>query len=301
MRYKNFFSFVAFAVVSVCLFSCSSTSKKEDNSAASKAEEDEVPVICQNVKYYDFVDKAKIWGEAKPIKTVGAYSKIVGIVKSKNIEEGEIVEKGKLLAEIEQDLPGLKYETHKVYAPISGIVLKANFFANDRVNNQQPIAILAPIDSIYFVAKIYDDFYKKLSLGQLIEIEFLSLKGEKFVGKLKEFATMMEPQANYIEAKFIARNNNKKIKFGFNGSAEIALEKRKNPGIPVDALIKTGAQTYIFKVENNAAKRVLVKTGLINGNITEIIGNILENDKVVVFGQNKLAEGSKVKIVEVQK
>jgi len=286
--------FFAALMTSIFFIGCS---KEKANVKLNEKKEEAIPVKVSKVRSYTFVDKAKIWGEIKPIKTVGVYSKINGAVKTKNVEEGEFISKGKLIAEVEQDLPGLKYETHKVFAPIDGIILKSNFYQNDRVNNQQPIAIIAPVDSVYFVAKIYENYYEKLNIGQIVEINFPALKGEKYYGKLKEFGTMAEPQTNYIEAKFLTKNNGRKLKFGFVGNAEIILEKRKALAIPIDALIKTGAESYIFKVVDNKTQRVLVETGLIEKNMIEAQGNISESDIIVTYGQNLLSEGNLIKIV----
>jgi hypothetical protein len=65
--------------------------------------------------------------------------------------------------------------------------------------------------------------------------------------------------------------------------------------LPSEAIQKDGQQAYLFVADGDKAKRVDVTTGVIRNGTTEILG-LAEGDKVIVKGQETIAEGSTIKI-----
>jgi len=69
--------------------------------------------------------------------------------------------------------------------------------------------------------------------------------------------------------------------------------------IPTIAVIKqTGTNDkYVFVIEKGIAKRILIKTGQVFDDKTEITSGLKPGDKLVVAGQNKLMDKSPVKVI----
>jgi multidrug efflux pump subunit AcrA (membrane-fusion protein) len=57
-------------------------------------------------------------------------------------------------------------------------------------------------------------------------------------------------------------------------------------------------QRTVYVIEDDTAVRRVVNTGYIGDDLVEILGGITEKDLVITGGQNKLREGSKVKVVD---
>ena len=57
-------------------------------------------------------------------------------------------------------------------------------------------------------------------------------------------------------------------------------------------------QRTVYVVEDDTAVRRVVTTGYIGDDLVEILDGISENDFVIAGGQNKLRDGSKVKVVD---
>ena len=58
-------------------------------------------------------------------------------------------------------------------------------------------------------------------------------------------------------------------------------------------------QRTVFVIDkDDFVKRKVLTTGYIGNGIVEVLEGIEENDRIVIGGQNKIREGSKVKIDE---
>jgi membrane fusion protein (multidrug efflux system) len=64
-----------------------------------------------------------------------------------------------------------------------------------------------------------------------------------------------------------------------------------------DAIFEIEKDKYVFVVEDGVARRKKVETGIREKGFVEVVGGLNGGEKVVVVGQNKLAEGTKVNVV----
>ncbi len=78
-------------------------------------------------------------------------------------------------------------------------------------------------------------------------------------------------------------------------------EPQKVLVVPQDALVIRGKVIKVFRIlENNTAEAVLVKTGIADDQLIEVIGNINQGDRIVVLGNERLRPRQQVVIQEEQ-
>ena len=65
--------------------------------------------------------------------------------------------------------------------------------------------------------------------------------------------------------------------------------------VPAGALFQQGGAWQVFAIEGGRAERRTVQTGRTNGVITEVIGGLEENARVVVYPGDKVTPGARVK------
>jgi RND family efflux transporter MFP subunit len=94
-----------------------------------------------------------------------------------------------------------------------------------------------------------------------------------------------------------AENKTRKIKPGMSVKVRIKTAQRKGFMVPESAVLMGEGKTYIFINDNGAAKRIDVQTGYMEGDRTEITGNLAEGTEVITEGNFKLYEGAKVSVV----
>jgi HlyD family secretion protein len=79
------------------------------------------------------------------------------------------------------------------------------------------------------------------------------------------------------------------------GRFNIAYEKHVNVlTIPAAALISEDSESVVYVVEDGAAVRRHVLTGISTGGRIEIIDGLADHEQIVITGQGSLRDGSKV-------
>ncbi|HEY3416314.1 MAG TPA: hypothetical protein VGM23_05460, partial [Armatimonadota bacterium] len=61
--------------------------------------------------------------------------------------------------------------------------------------------------------------------------------------------------------------------------------------VPKDAIVEKGGEHVVFVSENNVARRRVVTPGATDGTYIQILSGIAPGEKVVIAGQQNLAEG----------
>ena len=64
--------------------------------------------------------------------------------------------------------------------------------------------------------------------------------------------------------------------------------------VPASAVASDLERTFVIRIRNNRAEWVNVETGVTNGNVTEIFGDLHEGDEVATHGSDQLRSGTEV-------
>ena len=66
--------------------------------------------------------------------------------------------------------------------------------------------------------------------------------------------------------------------------------------VPLSAIVMRDDQRTVYTVQDGKAVRRVIKTGYIGDNLVEVLDGISADDQVITGGQNKIREGSNVRI-----
>jgi multidrug efflux pump subunit AcrA (membrane-fusion protein) len=79
----------------------------------------------------------------------------------------------------------------------------------------------------------------------------------------------------------------------------IILERRPAAlTIPVDAIIHKDGYDFVFVHKDGKVHQRLIRTGVSEELVAEVVGGLEENDQVVVVGQRALFDGQPVRLME---
>ena len=145
--------------------------------------------------------------------------------------------------------------------------------------------------------------YAKIKLGQEIEARFDAYPADVFKGKI----TAIEPSVKYtsgiIPIQAEIPNSDLKLLPGMYGSLEVLLpDHSKKVVVPQSAVTFNlyGEFIYVVDEQSMTVQQTTVKTGARRGNIVVVEDGVKAGQKVVVAGQLKLSNGTKVNLVEGQ-
>jgi HlyD family secretion protein len=188
----------------------------------------------------------------------------------------------------------LRYST--IRAPIAGIVLSRPTEMGDAVSSilnlgsaATLIMTLGNVSSVYIRGEVDEADIGKAECGQAVRTKVEAFPNESFAGVVKRIAPMGRDQNNVttFEVRVTISNPEGKLRANMTANAEIVLEEHKSVLlIPETALIYDKDKTvYAQLLDPNTKegwRKVRVKTGISNGQRTEVSEGLKEGEKVVL-------------------
>ncbi len=269
------------------------TGCQEKNKAA--IEKEIVPVRVIKVqqrpikKTLDYVDDIKALDEAI------IYPKVNGKIIEKIKEEGSSVSKGDVIAYIDRDEVGFKFEKAPVESPLSGTIGRVYVDKGTSVTPQSPIALVIDMDKVKIRIDITEEYLPGIVLGQEAQISLQAYPGEKFIGEVSKISPVLDLETRTAPIEIIIPNSDHRLKSGMFAQVQLILEEHKDvPVIIKEAIMGRAPEFYAYVVEANIAHQRNIKLGIRQGADYEVLEGLKAGDLVVVMGQQRLYEGAPV-------
>ena len=183
-------------------------------------------------------------------------------------------------------------------APISGIVSTLNLkIDNYATQGTCPITIVNS-DNLEIDLSVSESVVALISQGDKVSITLNSFPGETFEGTIDGVSDAASQTSTYpVVIKF--ENEDDKIKSGMFGKVTFYTNKKENViVISTDYMIEDGDEKYVFVEIDGKAVKKNIETGINTGSEVEIISGLSVGDKLITNGQDYLADGDNVRVVE---
>jgi len=145
--------------------------------------------------------------------------------------------------------------------------------------------------------------YAKIKLGQEIEARFDAYPTEVFKGRISAIEPSVKYQSGIIPIQAEIPNSERKLLPGMYASLEVLLpEHEKRVVVPQSAVTFNlyGETVYVVDEQTMTVQQTTVRTGARRENAVVVEAGLTAGQKVVVAGQLKLSNGTKVNVVEGQ-
>jgi RND family efflux transporter, MFP subunit len=254
--------------------------------------EEPIPVKVVKVKTQDLDKALEYVGNIQGEDEAQVFPKVSGKIIEKVRREGDLVSKGDLLAYIDRDEVGLKFEKAPVESPLTGVVGRVYVDIGSSVNTDTPIALIANLDKAEIHLDIPEKFLPKISLGQDADITVDAYPNEKFLGKVTMISPIVDLQTRAAPIEIKIENADHRLQSGMFAKVKLVIEEQKNvPVILKEAIIGRGENTYVYIVDGNRAFLKSVTLGLRQGPYYGVENGVKSGEKVVVVGQQRLRDG----------
>jgi len=257
-----------------------------------------IPVEVAVVQEKQLQEILKFTGDIEGKNQVQVYPKVTGKLIEYKVQEGEPIEKQDIVALIDRDVTGFKFEPAPVEAPIAGIMAKTYLDQGDSVSPQAPIAVIADMDEVKVKIEIVEVDYPKVKLDQTAKIIVDAYPDREFTGRLSKLSTLVSLQTRTATAEITIPNPEHLLVPGMFARISLFGGEHKALVVPRDAILRlpgTGAY-YCFVVQENKAKKVFVELGMRENNWQEIREGLKEGDLVILSGQGILKTDMPVEI-----
>ena len=252
--------------------------------------------------------------QAKLPAAKAKFDRFQNLYKTSSISKEQLDEAEAAYRSLEADIESLKatIARREVRAPFSGVVGLRNVFLGQYLQPGTDIVRLEDTSVMRLRFTVPQTDISKITLGQTIKINVDAYPQTQFDGHI----TAIEPAVNYqsglIQVQADIPNNDGQLRSGMFARASIILPTVKDQiVIPQTAISFTlyGQNVYVLKegeetdkegnkVKVLRAKQVVVKAGERRGNDVHVLSGIQAGDQIVLSGQVRLSNDTKVHVVE---
>lgn len=190
-------------------------------------------------------------------------------------------------------------------APFTGIV-SGKYFEDGEIYSGTPVATvgkpaiisLVQISQLKALIGITANYYPMVRTGMKAEITSEVYPGLVFSGAIYRVYPTIDNATKTFTVEVKILNPNLKLRPGMFAKIRLDLGKGNAILVPNIALIKqTGTDDmYAFLNRNGVAEKVAVRTGRMIDDRIEILDGLKDGDELVVIGQNKLENKSRLSI-----
>lgn len=177
-------------------------------------------------------------------------------------------------------------ENARIYAPFDGTVLTVDANEGDSVGFGSPVMTFADLTGMQVRADVDEIDVANVAVGQTVQFTLDAFPGKSFEGRVSSVApsatqrqgsTVYSAIVNFSKAPVV------NLRPGMAASLSIiSLTKNNILLVPNRAIETIGSRKYLNRVTGeNRTEKVVVETGLTNGDQTEIASGINEGDQIV--------------------
>jgi len=244
---------------------------------------------------------AKDMADANLEQTQDEYNRLSKMYATKSISESDYskISAALKVAKSQQQLQAKNLKETKLYAPISGILLKKLTEKGEIINVGLPLFVVSDIRTVKVNASIPESELHNLHIGNTANV-YVSSLDKDFVGKITEIGSLAEATTRTFTVKIELKNPDLVIRPGMTAEINIQTKETENYiAIPVDAVLHDlDNSSYVYVAD--AAKKLAIKRKVSLGNIihnnVKVISGLTAGDQLIVVGQNKLSNGASIVI-----
>lgn len=232
-------------------------------------------------------------------------SRISGRAIKVNAFEGDHVEKGQVLVEVESRQPGNPPPVIQLKAPQSGIVIASHVKVGQPIEPDAELLDISERSEMWAVAKIPENEAAAINVGTKARISIPALGGEPIEAELTRFGIAADRKAGTVEGIFqISNADENTLQPGMRAEFSIIVGIRDDVmAVPRSALQGDPSKRVVFVKDfdlPNAFVKAPVEVGEQNDGFIEIVNGLFPGDEVVTQGSYSLgfAGGGSVSLKE---
>lgn len=190
-----------------------------------------------------------------------------------------------------RDQAQLAVEKSSLTSPIEGVVLEKFVSAWQLTGGGQPAYRIGDIKQLKVVLPVPDQEVRKWSVGQEVA---LTLYGESRIGGVKKVHPTTNTGSGSVNVEVIVPNPKADWLPGQVVKAARTATGESGILVPVEAVISTGSEPYVFKKVDGKAVKTNVTFGTIANNRLHLTSGLAPGDQIVTKGASKLFDGDSI-------
>ncbi|HVO30375.1 MAG TPA: efflux RND transporter periplasmic adaptor subunit [bacterium] len=194
-----------------------------------------------------------------------------------------------------------RYGETRIESPMDGVVVDRRLDPGALVGNQGSSAVIltiARMDTLRAFVGVNERDAQDVKVDLPAHVDVDALGGKSAPGKVVRIAPSFDPVTRTLDAEIQLPNPDGQLRPGMYGRGAITVGVHPNAIVaPVEAVQISNQKPYVFVVEaDNTAHRHAIRVGVDGGEWFEVTDGLKAGDRVVIAGQDALADGMKVRL-----
>ena len=186
-----------------------------------------------------------------------------------------------------------------VNAPFSGVFGDFKVQVGDYVKAGDPLVTLVNTSQLRADYQLPESFLPELKLGQLVAIASSTYPKKVFYGTVSFISPTVNPDTRSISLQALIPNDKGLLSPGMFVHVTQQISVAKNIlVIPEEAIQADIKGYYVYKVVGNRVGQIYIKIGARIDNRAQVLSGLKVGDMIVVAGQQKLDDGSVIKVMK---
>lgn len=185
-----------------------------------------------------------------------------------------------------------------VKAPFSGLVAERHVSPGEFLSPGQPLVRLVVLDPIEASFRLAEVDSGRVELGDPVSVRVAPHPGEVFDAQVSAISPTLDPRTRTLRVKAVLPNAEGRLRPGTFARVDLGVDERAGVTmIPEEAVLQRSDGSVVFRLKGtDRAERLRIGTGLHRDGYVEAIGPLAVGDRVIVRGQVRLIDGSKVSV-----
>jgi cobalt-zinc-cadmium efflux system membrane fusion protein len=186
-----------------------------------------------------------------------------------------------------------------IFSPIAGTVVQRKIGPGQYINAgaSDPVFVIGDLSTVWLTAFVRETDAADVSVGQEVSFNVLALPGRPLKARIDYVAAAIDPTTRRLLARATVDNKDGLLKPEMFANVTIfSAGDHPAAGVPRQALIYEGDQVRVWVArEDKSIELRQIKTGLINGDLVEVQGNLKPGEQIVTKGSlfiDRAASGS---------
>jgi membrane fusion protein, heavy metal efflux system len=186
-----------------------------------------------------------------------------------------------------------------ILAPIAGTVVQRKIGPGQYVNAgaSDPVFVIGDLSTVWLTAFVRETEASAVAVGQEMTFNLLALPGRTLTARINYVATAIDPATRRLMVRATVDNAGGQLKPEMFATVTIyAPGDQPSVGVPKQALIYEGGVVRVWVAhEDKTIELRQIMTGLTNGDLVEVRGNLKPGEQIVTKGSlfiDRAASGS---------
>ena len=179
-----------------------------------------------------------------------------------------------------------------IYAPISGTVVQRKVGPGQYITSGasdpsgDPVFVIGDLTTVWLVANVRESDALDIKRDQMVGFKVLSARERTFSAKINYVAEVLDASTRRLQVRATVDNADKLLKPEMFARVTVfTSDAQPSPAIPREAVIYEGDTARVWVTgEGRTLELKSIITGLVSGNLVQVLKGLTAQDKVVTRG-----------------